>query len=208
MKEWHQYHKISGIYVIRNKINTKLYIGSAAVSIKQRFHKHYSDLKYNRHHSAHLQASWNKYGSNSFEFLIVEECLPEDCLVLEQYYIDYYDACNPGCGYNSAPTAGSTLGFEFSDESKEKISKALKGKRKGIPHTPEHSAKIAAALKGKKKSPEHAAKTAAFHKGRKASAETRAKMSAARKGRKPSAACISATIESNKRRKGTRRKGR
>lgn len=190
----------TGVYIIRNMVNTKIYVGSASVSIKQRFHMHRSSLRLNQHHSPHLQQSWNKYSEESFEFVVAEECAPSDCLALEQYYIDLYDACNKDSGYNSAPIAGSTLGFKFSEEAKGKISAALKGKRKGILHTSEHSARIAAALKGKKKSPEHAAKITALLIGRKASAETKAKMSAARKGRKPSAACIAATIESNKRR--------
>ena len=190
-----------GVYAIRNTVNTKLYIGSGAVSIEQRFAQHRSNLRLNQHYNNHLQQAWNKYGEEVFEFIIVEECTPEDCLVLEQYYIDYYDTCDSKCGYNLAPVAGSTLGFKFSEEAKGKISRALKGKRKNIPHTPEHSAKIAAALKGKKKSAEHAAKVTAFHRGRRASAETKARMSAAARGRKPSAQCIAATIESNKRRR-------
>lgn len=168
--------KITGVYAIRNKINTKIYIGSGAVSIEQRFAQHKSYLRSDQHYNNHLQQAWNKYGEDSFEFIIVEECPPDTCLALEQYYIDYYDVCNPKCGYNSAITAGSTLGLKFSEETKDKISKALKGKRKGVPHTPEHAAKISAALKGKKKSAEHAAKLkgnkgGCAHKGRKMTPE-------------------------------------
>lgn len=150
--------RITGVYAIRNKINTKLYIGSGAVSVAQRFAQHKSSLRNNKHYSGHLQQAWNKYGEENFEFIVVEECVPEDCLILEQYYIDYYDVCNPNFGYNSAVTAGSTLGFKFSEEAKTKISIALKGKTKGRKHTAEHSANISKALKGKPKSPEHCAK--------------------------------------------------
>lgn len=140
-----------GVYAIMNKTNTKLYVGSATISIKQRFYLHRSDLRHNRHHSKHLQAAWNKYGEGSFELIVIEECSPEDCLVLEQYWIDYYDVCNPECGYNSAPIAGNTLGLKPSEETKAKISAALVGKTKGMKKTAEHAANISAALKGKKR---------------------------------------------------------
>lgn len=175
----------TGIYCIRNKVNTKIYIGSAAVSLRQRFHLHRSKLRLGQHHSHHLQAAWNKYGEEAFEFFIVEECSPENCLILEQYYIDYYDTCNPECGYNSAPVAGSTLGFRFSEESKAKVSKSLIGKTKGVPKTPEHRARISAALKGKKRPKGSAAmmgnKHGCAHKGRKLTLEWVAKRQASRK---------------------------
>ena len=167
---------MTGVYAIRNKVNTKIYVGSAAVSIRQRFHLHRSNLRLNRHHNAHLQQAWNMYGEDSFEFLIVEECPPGDCLILEQYYIDQYEACNPECGYNLAGVAGSTLGFKFSAESRKKVSESLKGKTKGVEKTPEHRARISAALKGKSKTPEHCTKLkgnkhGGVHKGRKMTPE-------------------------------------
>ena len=129
----------TGIYCIRNKINTKVYIGSAAVSFAHRFRVHRMNLCRGTHHNRHLQASWAKYGESSFEFIEIEQCLPEDCLILEQYWIDYYDATNPSAGYNLSPTAGSTLGVKFSDDAKAKLSEVGK-KQKGRKHTPEHNA--------------------------------------------------------------------
>lgn len=57
-------------------------------------------------------------------------------------------------------------------------------KRRGVPLPEETRAKVSAALKGKKKSPEHVAKVAAAHLGTKRSEATRAKISAVQKGRK------------------------
>lgn len=48
-----------------------MYIGSA-VDFRRRKYKHLADLRNNKHHSDHLQKSWNKYGSANFLFEVVE----------------------------------------------------------------------------------------------------------------------------------------
>lgn len=63
--------KESGIYKITNKVNNKIYIGSAK-RFKERFSGHISSLKNNKHQNKHLQASWNKYGTDAFVFEIIE----------------------------------------------------------------------------------------------------------------------------------------
>lgn len=80
-------NKISGIYKIINKVNGKIYIGSSK-DIRNRWHRHRYVLKAGTHHSPHLQASWNKYGEDNFEIVIVEECSIDDLLPKEQYYLD------------------------------------------------------------------------------------------------------------------------
>ena len=62
-----------GIYMIINKINNKIYIGQAR-NIKERWKNHINDLKNNKHYNKHLQGAWNKYGKDSFEFIILCEC--------------------------------------------------------------------------------------------------------------------------------------
>jgi ribosomal protein L3 len=63
----------TGVYSITNLTNNKIYIGS--VSSKKGFNgrwsRHIFDLKNNKHHSKHLQLSWNKYGVNNYEFKII-----------------------------------------------------------------------------------------------------------------------------------------
>ena len=67
----------SGIYQITNKINNKIYIGSS-VNIEARWAGHRSDLKNKKHHSRHLQHSWELHGSGAFEFMYMSEVLPRD----------------------------------------------------------------------------------------------------------------------------------
>jgi hypothetical protein len=62
--------KISGIYKIVNKINGKYYIGSS-INIHRRWREHKCGLLNNKHPNLHLQKSWNKYGCNNFDFIII-----------------------------------------------------------------------------------------------------------------------------------------
>lgn len=65
--------KVSGIYSIRNTINGKIYVGSAVNLYKRRLN-HLSTLRRNTHKNPHLQASFNKHGEDSFEFITLEKC--------------------------------------------------------------------------------------------------------------------------------------
>jgi group I intron endonuclease len=62
---------IQYIYKIVNKKNGKFYVGRTN-ELKTRWNSHMEMLRNNRHHSIYLQNAWNKYGSDIFEFLIVE----------------------------------------------------------------------------------------------------------------------------------------
>ena len=90
----------SGIYKIENKVNGKLYIG-LSINIKERWIAHKVQLRKNIHYNSHLQASWNKYGEDSFIFSILEHCEVDKLSNREKYYIDLYDTYNNG--YNMTP---------------------------------------------------------------------------------------------------------
>ena len=88
-----------GIYMIKNSINGKVYIGQSA-DIKKRWIKHKTALNSNKHVNRHLQGAWNKYGANAFDFYIVEECLESELNSKEKYYIKFYDSYKTGYNLN------------------------------------------------------------------------------------------------------------
>lgn len=151
----------TGIYSIRNKIDGKLYIGSA-YNFRTRFAQHLSSLRNNKHHSITLQRAWDKHGENSFVFEKLLVCEKDMVIFYEQKVMDLYDSSNPKHGYNIAPKAGNTAGVKVSDETRKKNSDAQTGR---------------------KMKPEDIAKVVAFHTGRKRSKETCDRISAALKGK-------------------------
>lgn len=115
----------SGIYLIKNLINGKVYIGSSK-HITRRITTHKNHLLKNKHHSIKLQRAYNKYGIQNFEYSIIQYCKPIDNIINEQYWLDYLDSYKNG--YNCLHKAGSNLGFKMKDETKLKLSIANKGK--------------------------------------------------------------------------------
>ena len=91
--------EICGIYMIKNKVNNKVYIGKS-VDINVRLRNHKSYLNNNIHINKHLQHAWNKYGKENFDFLIVEECAHSDLNDKEVYYIQMYKSYDDRHGYN------------------------------------------------------------------------------------------------------------
>lgn len=83
-----------GIYLIRNKINDKVYIG-LSVNIEERWQHH--RLLYLEENSKEknkpLYLAFKKYGIENFDFQILEECSISELSEREKYYIRLYDCC-------------------------------------------------------------------------------------------------------------------
>jgi group I intron endonuclease len=153
----------SGIYQIVNKVNGKVYVGSA-VNINERWYEHRRTLNKGTHANVYLQRSWCEHGADAFVFEIVEIVADaQDLIAREQFWLDRQ--CVVSHGYNICRIAGSTLGKAHSEETKNKISTALTGK--SLPS--ETRAKISAAKKGHKFGPmseEHKARISTSKKGK------------------------------------------
>lgn len=106
---------INGIYGIRNSVNEKIYIGSAAQKaggIKRRWYEHITSLNKNNHGNYHLQKAWNYYGIDRFEFFVIEiidydstKDSKNKIRQREEYYFDKYKSLNREFGYNIAENA-------------------------------------------------------------------------------------------------------
>ena len=107
-----------GIYLIRNKINNKVYVGQS-VNIKDRWSNHKRELEKGIHYNDHLQKSYNKYGKINFEFKVIEYCEEEKLDELEVYWIKYFDSMKWEKGYNSE--SGGNKNKRFSEERIKKI---------------------------------------------------------------------------------------
>ena len=150
----------NGVYIIRNTVNNKIYIGSSASKggIKERIRHHKSALKHNRHANDYMQKAYNKHGHEAFTYEILEECIPEECLKREQYYLDLYKSYDPANGYNMCCKAGNTLGRRHSAEARKKITQ---NRQYGVPHNKgqkisrELSRKLSRAQKNSTKTQQH-----------------------------------------------------
>jgi group I intron endonuclease len=145
------------IYRITNMANGKFYIGSAD-SFARREWQHKYALRRNEHKNPHLQASWSKHGEEMFVFEVVEE-IPEgeDQLVWEDKWLrdcvgkpDCYNvntlATAPRLGLlhteeskalisakvNAAVAEGRGGAFIPSEETRQKMSEALKGNQNAL----------------------------------------------------------------------------
>lgn len=113
----------SGIYKIINKQNGKIYIGQS-VNIIKRLNAHKNTLKENKHNNIHLQNSYNKYGKDSFEYIIIEKCDENKLTERELYWINYYQSHDNELGYNIFQPDENIEKFRHSDETKIKLSQA------------------------------------------------------------------------------------
>lgn len=163
-----------GIYQITNQINGKRYVGSTR-SLKKRRSRHFSALRRGEHHNRFLQRAFNKHGKAAFSFQVLEHTDSESLIEREQHYLDIFSP-----EYNISPTAGTCLGCHSSPETRQKISKALKGR----PLSKEHRRNLSLALTGRHQGEQHRRKNSEAHKGIHPSEEARRKMSRARAGRR------------------------
>src|ERR1017187_10366861 len=99
-------NKTSGIYIIINILNNKIYIGSA-INLYKRLYEHFRTLKENKHKNKHLQSSYNKYKKDNFIYHLLEYCNKEELIKREQYYINLLKP-----EYNICQIAGNSLGLK------------------------------------------------------------------------------------------------
>lgn len=159
----------SFVYIIRNLINGKIYIGASKNDL-HRLDEHKRGIKSN----IHLQNALKAYGVQNFYFEMLEEHHTfQDALNAENELIEYFryigaDLYNKndggfGCSNPSQETRekmrlaklnkiGPRLGQHLSEESKEKIRKSLTGRKRGQ-LSQETKEKIRKANAGKKHKP-------------------------------------------------------
>lgn len=111
------------VYMHVNKCNDKKYIGITSRTPEKRW-----GYDYNYHHNKHLTSAFDKYGWDGFDHIILFEGLTkEEAERKEVELIAKYKSNQREFGYN-IQNGGNLIG-KHTDETKNKISEALKGKK-------------------------------------------------------------------------------
>ena len=90
--------KYGRIYIIRNTVNNKVYVGQTHVSIKLRFQNHLSAAR--RGIDYVIGKAIRKYGEDKFYVELLEECLIEELNEREKYWITFFKTTDNRFGYN------------------------------------------------------------------------------------------------------------
>lgn len=90
-----------GIYKIVNTKNNKVYVGKAK-NFANRKRQHFNSLLEGSHYNKYLQRSFDKYGIENFEFIVIEHCCVEDMNDRERYWIKELESEYADKGYNAA----------------------------------------------------------------------------------------------------------
>lgn len=93
------------IYIIRNTVNDKVYIGQTRRTIQVRFNEHLT-LSKNQNVKTKLYLNIRELGIKSFYVEQLVECDDSELNKYEQYYVEQYDSLNKG--YNSIYPCSST----------------------------------------------------------------------------------------------------
>ncbi|MBR1645586.1 MAG: GIY-YIG nuclease family protein [Selenomonadaceae bacterium] len=132
------------VYLIRNKVNGKRYVGQTVQPLKKRMQKHLRDDLY-------VDRAIRSYGIENFYCGVIKTCATKEELdEAEKHFIAVLHSKAP-YGYNL--TDGG-CGDRHTDETRAKLSAANSGENNpmfGKKHTPETRAKLSAAQLGNKK---------------------------------------------------------
>jgi len=92
-----KYKCMNIVYGMKCNVNKKFYIGATGRTFHKRKSEHIRRLNKKEHHSRKLQRAWDKYGEESFEFIILEQNINQEMLAeREQYWINYHNSYNKG----------------------------------------------------------------------------------------------------------------
>lgn len=155
------------VYIHRNKINDKAYIGYTKNDPQKRWGKNGYGYKTQRAFARAIKKypDWD----NDWEHIIFMDNLSEeDAKRIEVLLIALFKTnCNrynkPTYGYNMTDGGEGTTGNKMSEDARRKLSESHKGK--GRPHTEESKRKLSIALSGKKKSEAHIKRLSEVRKG-------------------------------------------
>lgn len=93
------------IYIIKNNLNSKVYIGQTIQSVQERFKQHTKPSIVKQRGNYKIYNAINKYGKDNFYVEVLDEAIESKLNELEIYYIEKYNSYEKG--YNSTKGADS-----------------------------------------------------------------------------------------------------
>lgn len=188
------------IYMWFNKVTGEVYIGSSWKN-RGRLSSYYQPSSINKNTRSRICRSLLKYGHSNFSLIILEKCNISNYLSTEEikrlylgresFHISWASKIYGDKVLNIFKTAGSSLGYVHTPDTKLKMSVLKLGERNNMynkKHTKETRESISLALKGKPKighkcSDITRVKISKAHLGKVITKETKDKLSLALKGR-------------------------
>ena len=118
------------VYMIKNTVNGKVYIGSS-VNGYRRYNSHISHLRNGVHSSIRLQRSFNKYGAEAFVFIVLKYTDKNQHRKEEARVLKMLDATNPENGYNNSDlTERGVIKHTESSLEKMRIAQKISAKKR------------------------------------------------------------------------------
>lgn len=121
------------VYKVTNLVNGKIYIGKTTKGIKIRWQRHKAAAqRQDPNDYSILHRAMNKYGFDKFKIEVLEVCVSaEASLEAEKRQIAGYKATDRDIGYNQTEGGDGTPGHRHTEDSKQRMSVAKKGKYQG-----------------------------------------------------------------------------
>jgi len=143
---------MSVVYLIRNLINGKVYVGQTTLTLRDRWNCHLSAAR-NTSKPSYFQRAIKKYGADNFSIEVLIETDYETVNQLETFYIQKLDSTNHERGYNIQAGGrdgeiggGRPVGIPVTQEHRDKLRRAHLGKT----HSAEHNQHVSESLMGDK----------------------------------------------------------
>jgi group I intron endonuclease len=115
------------IYLIRNKLNGKGYVGKTIRTLEVRVKEHVLNAIAHRAKMP-IYAAIRKYGIDNFDICVLQECSDQQLLDdLEKYWISELETFKHG--YNATLGGDGPLGYQHTEETKHKMSESRKGEK-------------------------------------------------------------------------------
>lgn len=136
---------VCSIYVIKNHVNSKVYVGQTWETIEERFKKH----KTGKNTCSKLANAFSKYGRDSFYAELITVCPNQELADYNEIlFIQKFDSIKNGYNIKGGGSKG-----KHSQETKDKIAASNRIALKGNVISDQTKKKLSASLKGKSKPP-------------------------------------------------------